>query len=162
MEIVYDVFDHITGGNRSKKVLVIGWDWGGNMGLSLALSPLRQRCTGLALYHPSWTDKIELLHGIALPVLLLWVPSDQLHLFSVGRRMARIIPRSQLISLVSKPGSSAEVWPVIAAKITDWIGKQYYLHRKRPNDDHRHYPPNRRPTTIQRLKRVKKRVKKRR
>ena len=123
MEIVYDVFDHITGGNRSKKVLVIGWDWGGNMGLSLALSPLRQRCTGLALYHPSWTDKIELLHGIALPVLLLWVPSDQLHLFSVGRRMARIIPRSQLISLVSKPGSSAEVWPVMAAKITDWIGK---------------------------------------
>ena len=124
MEIIYDAIDYLTEKVKSRKVIIVGWDWGAGMGMYACLGGYKNRVSALALYHPSWTDKIDLLHSIAQPVLLCWVPTDQLHLYSTGKRMAKVIPKSKLASLVLKAGkerNSEDVFSVLETTIVDWV-----------------------------------------
>jgi pimeloyl-ACP methyl ester carboxylesterase len=111
--------------------LVIGYDWGGNMALSLAVNDAwRPKITGLVLYHPSWTDKMDALTTVkTVPVLLCWVPSDQLHLISSGRKMAKHIPKSKLVSIVPEAGkefSWAQLTAALKRVILPWL-REYSL-----------------------------------
>ena len=137
MEIVVDVMETLISNESCEKksdskVLLCGYDWGGNMALSLALSPYKKRMNGIVLFHPSFTDSIDKLSPITQPVLLLWIPSDQLHLYSNGKRMARTIKRSKLVSVVPPAGKERNVsWErvqnIMATHIAEWLKQQRLL-----------------------------------
>eukprot|EP00658_Telonema_sp_P-2_P000368 TRINITY_DN10131_c0_g1_i3.p1 TRINITY_DN10131_c0_g1~~TRINITY_DN10131_c0_g1_i3.p1 ORF type:complete len:805 (-),score=84.52 TRINITY_DN10131_c0_g1_i3:9-2423(-) len=111
----------------SGKVLLLGWDWGANMALCLALSQhYRNKISGLVLYHPSYTSPLETLAAIKnIPTLLLWQPRDQLHLIATGRRMARVMASAELITLIDKAGAGGEsrssVFESIGEITTQWL-----------------------------------------
>ena len=126
MEVLVDVLDAITARDRSVKVALLGWDWGGNMALTLALSPAyRQRLSCLALTMPSWTSAVDDLIDIkTTPVLLNWAPTDQLHLYATGKRMARAIKQCKLVTLQSPAGrdvSYAAIALAAAAQSAEWL-----------------------------------------
>jgi pimeloyl-ACP methyl ester carboxylesterase len=63
------------GFNSKKKVILMGYDLGGAIALSCALHPkLSKAVEQIVLFHPTWTDSIERVAGIALPTLLFWSP----------------------------------------------------------------------------------------
>jgi len=125
MDVLVDVMEHVTNRDRKHtKVVLLGWDWGGNMALSMALSAYKSRIAALALTMPSWTSSIDDLAGIGIPVLLVWLPSDQMHLYSAGKRMARVIKKSKLVTLVWPAGKDVNyelVGSTSAQQCADWL-----------------------------------------
>ena len=70
------------------------------MALSAAMNDSLKKCiSGIGVFHPTWTDKIERLSMISLPVLLIWVAVETFHLFSAGQKMSKIIKGSLLYKL---------------------------------------------------------------
>ena len=132
LEIVIDVLTEIAP-SKTTKVLLLGWDWGANMSLCMALSPWRSRISALILYHPSYTSPLETLAGVKVPTLLLWQPRDQLHLIATGRKMARIIAKSELVTLVDKDNAvggeskRGDIFGVIGDVAVGWLRKQNVL-----------------------------------
>jgi pimeloyl-ACP methyl ester carboxylesterase len=65
----------LFGFNAKKKVILVGYDLGGAIGLSCSLHPkLMKAISTVIVLHPTWTDSIEKLAMISLPALLLWFP----------------------------------------------------------------------------------------
>eukprot|EP00760_Papus_ankaliazontas_P014284 PhM_4_TR16025/c0_g1_i1/m.50346/K11498/CENPE; centromeric protein E len=108
IEILEDLIDVFTK-SKTSKFAVVGWDWGGNMAFHLAL--LRKtapRVSALALFHPNWTDSYDHLSRVKAPLLLCWVPVDQFHAYTNGKKMAGIVKNSKLLSFKC-PARNAEL-----------------------------------------------------
>ena len=80
--------------------MLIGYDLGGAIALSSAMNDkLKKSILGVSVFHPTWTDKVEKLAMISLPVQLLWVPVETFHLVSAGQKMSKVIKGSNLYKL---------------------------------------------------------------
>lgn len=88
------------GFSSQNKVLLVGYDLGGAIALSCAMNDyLKKSIAGVSVFHPTWTDKLERLAVINLPVQLIWVPVETFHLVSAGTKMSKIIKNSTLYKL---------------------------------------------------------------
>lgn len=73
-------------------MFLIGYDLGGAIALSSAFhQSLKKSISGVIAFHPTWTDKIEKLAAISLPVQLIWFPIENFHLISAGIKMSKAI-----------------------------------------------------------------------
>lgn len=131
MEIVVDLLEFATDKKRTRQVVLFGWDWGGNMALSLAVSSAyKSRVRAVCLYHPSWTQPHEALAAIKVPVLFLWDPTDTLHLIAHGRKMCKLISKSKLVQMKPPAGQSGErakyyeaLWTICGTQSASFIEK---------------------------------------
>eukprot|EP01105_Mastigella_eilhardi_P013894 TRINITY_DN3165_c0_g1_i4.p1 TRINITY_DN3165_c0_g1~~TRINITY_DN3165_c0_g1_i4.p1 ORF type:complete len:1149 (+),score=187.02 TRINITY_DN3165_c0_g1_i4:45-3449(+) len=88
------------GVSTSRKCLLLGFDWGGGVALSLSLRAAEcTRISAVVVFHPSWTAPLAPLNSLRTPTLLLWVPAEQNHPYSLGRKLARAVPPSTLVTL---------------------------------------------------------------
>lgn len=63
------------GFSSKKKVILLGYDLGGAIGLSCSFHPkLSKAIKSVITLHPTWTDSVDKLAAISLPTLLLWFP----------------------------------------------------------------------------------------
>ena len=86
--------------SQKNKVFLIGYDLGGAISLSSAMHQnLKKSISGVSAFHPTWTDKIEKLALISLPVQLIWFPIETFHLISAGQKMSKAIKQSKLFKL---------------------------------------------------------------
>lgn len=86
--------------STKNKAFIIGYDLGGAIALSATLhTNLKKYINGVIAFHPTWTDKIEKLALITLPVQLIWFPIQNFHLISAGQKMSKVIKNSKLYRL---------------------------------------------------------------
>lgn len=71
MTKIFEIF----GFSQKNRVVLLGYDLGGAIGLSCCLQPkLSKIIDQLIAFHPTWTDSIEKVAPISVPTLLLWFP----------------------------------------------------------------------------------------
>jgi predicted esterase len=92
----------------TRKVILAGYDYGGNVALHLSLhKKLSQSISRLVLFHPNYTQPVSNLSSIKQPVLLFWVKSDVMHLVKEGQKMTKTIANCKMYSIkVSKDRQS--------------------------------------------------------
>lgn len=87
-EVTLRILTEILGRPASEPVALFGWDWGGGIALNLAMLSGRPDCIAVkcvGLYHPSWTADKAMLAQVRQPVLMCWLPADQLHPYKNGQ-----------------------------------------------------------------------------
>jgi len=59
--------------NNNNKVILIGYDLGGAISLSVGLqNHINKSVSQIIAFHPTWTDSIDKLARLPHPTLLLW------------------------------------------------------------------------------------------
>lgn len=87
----------VFGFSNKKKVILMGYDLGGAIGLSCCLdAKLSKMIEIMIAFHPTWTDSVEKLAPITVPTLLHWFAVETFHLISAGLKMAKLIKNSRL------------------------------------------------------------------
>ncbi|KAH3765112.1 kinesin motor domain protein [Pelomyxa schiedti] len=127
-QTVHDILDFFKV-SPTRKCLLLGFDWGGGIALSTALSPSEaKRICAIVSIHPSWTENLALLNRLTVSTQLLWVPVEQFHSYTLGKKLARAIPKCTLVTLDighytdDKPsGIYYCISPQIIEKVTNWI-----------------------------------------
>jgi hypothetical protein len=83
------------------KVNLFGYDLGGAIALSSCMHRTLSKCiSSVVAFHPTWTDSINKLSIISIPVMLVWVPVETFHLISAGNQMIKVIKNSQMCKVV--------------------------------------------------------------
>lgn len=110
-----------------KKCYMVGYDWGAGIALAYALQ-YPKKVSHIAALHPSWTDSLAKLNQCKAQVCFLWVPADQLHPFSLGKKMVRATPKGKLVKLDCGAFSADKAYDAwccigdqIASKILDFF-----------------------------------------
>lgn len=67
-----DIVRQIIKANNSSSAIIIGYDWGASVGISLAISTPKF-VSRLIAFHPSFTNTSNILTKLATKTLLLWV-----------------------------------------------------------------------------------------
>lgn len=99
IEFMVALFE-LLGFNAKRKVILMGYDLGGAIALSCALTAkLSKAIEQIVVFHPTWTDAIEKVSPISVPTLIFWVPVETFHLISAGTKMAKIIKKAKMFKL---------------------------------------------------------------
>lgn len=115
--------------NNTRKRILIGYDWGGGLAASYALQ-FPKKAFRVIMFHPSWTLPLAPLNKLKTRTLILWVPVEQLHVYSRGVKMAKAIPNCTFVKCTigaySNSKSCGYYHPIgntITQLILDWLPK---------------------------------------